>query len=564
MLTELYIENVLLIPRLLLNFKSGLTVITGQTGSGKSIILDSLGIILGDRASPSMIRTGCDKAVLSASFDVSKSLELLRILSEYGIDDSGIVTIRKVITANGSKIFINDAPTTINFIGIIRGYLVQIHSQLEQMDLMSSGGHIDVLDDFGKLKDDLSIMNAMFLNVKRFYDEYIVLKTQLDQLKTEVQNLDDCVKDLQALKLSENELDALTSRRKLLTDGLKIASSLENAASIFYEAKISANVVKVQSNLEKALLYVKEFDTNLAANIESVLVLSENVISAASVLQEGINGLNFSYSESELNEIEDRIAEINQVARKYRVSPDQLETFILELKEKVLSVDVIEANVSKKYEEYNIEYSKCLEFAKQLSVKRKEIASTLESKIVNKLGKLKMEFARFVVDFKEVEMNKYGIDTVVFLASMNPGLDLSPIHKIASGGELSRFMLAIKSTIAEINLPGMIVFDEIDTGVSGSVAHAIGEELLNIAKGGQVLCISHNTQIAALADNHFTVYKTQSVDSTITTVKELDIEERIAEIASMISGSETSGESKMHAEGLLSTARLFKASKEAL
>ena len=560
MLTELYIENILLIDKVNIQFNNGFSVITGQTGAGKSILLDSLSIILGDRAGLSLIRDQNKNGIIMATFCVDSNKDnsetpIKQLLFNGGFidninDDTFIV--KKIITKNGSKIFINDLQTTTQFVKSITRNLLEIYSQFEQTDLFTISKHLEILDNFGNFQNELENINKLYNDFKDANNEYIQTKIDIEKQKENIELLNDFVKDIRALNLLENEYDELLAKRREKTCIEKVATYISNASYEVNNSKLGQIVNKAQNNLLKAQDCC-ENETNLSKNISNANELLEKLYISFQITEEALNDLNskYSFDETELNEIEDRISAINEISRKYQVQPNQLQEKYNQAEEKLKNIEISDEILEKLKQKLETKKNLCLEASRQLSQKRKQVSKKLEQIVLEKLSKLKMDKVNFYTYFEEKELTESGIDKVVFFASMNPGTQPSPIHKIASGGELSRFMLAFKSSLCEVQRIETIIFDEIDTGVSGNVAYAIGQELLNLSNYTQVICITHNPQTASCAKYHIFVSKEQTINSTRTTIKTLTGEERILAIAEMISSDTITEESIKNAKKLL-------------
>ena len=558
MLAELRIDNILLMDNLLVDFTKGLTAITGQTGAGKSVLLDSIGIILGKRAETSILRNPEKQGVIVATFEVVDN-EIKHLLYENGFfanESETTIIIKKIITKNGSKIFINDIQTTIQFVNGIAGHLLEIYSQFEQTDLFSIKKHLAILDKFGNLGTDLKICKKLYSNAKETIEKYEATKAEIERQKENLEYLQDFVKDVETLNLEEGEYDKLLNSRKQMVDNEKIATYIKNAYDCFIEAKIGNVVNKTQDNLQRAEGTIDDND-NLKGTFFAINEALESVYASSQMAEELLSDFatkNY-FDDEELNNIEERISAINEIARKYQTTPYELlkqyEMAKEKLKKLSFSDKILEQlaeNVEKAKNEYN-------EIAERLKEQRKTNAKKLEELVISKLQNLKMEKVRFYTHFEDIEPTEAGTDKVVFFASMNAGLAPSPIHKIASGGELSRFMLAFKSALCSTQSTSTIIFDEIDTGVSGSVAFAIGQEMRQLAKTAQVICITHNSQTASCADTHFFVSKEQNLDIAKTAIKRLNYEERVRAIAEMISSDEITEEALKNAEKLLEKAQ---------
>jgi len=557
MLVELEIKNILLMENLQIEFNNGFTTITGQTGAGKSIILDSIGIILGKRAELSILRDTRKQGIIIATFKVNDK-EVRKLLYNNGFvndDNEEIIIIKKIITKNGSKIFINDIRTTVQFVYNITSNLLEIYSQFEQIDLFNINKHLFILDNFGNLKDDVIELKHLFNDLKDAENCYQQTKNDIDEQKKKLEQLENFINDVENIKLNENEYNTLIAQKKQMVDSEKIATYIQNSYSVFNNAKIGSIINKIQDNLQRAECSI-ENNSELKKSFSSINEMLENIYSSSQITEELLLELlsKHNFNENDINEIENRISIINEVARKYNTTPYQIEEKYKTAKIEINKILVSDKILEKLLSEYKSKKQKYLDFACKLSLKRKDIAKKLEKSVLEKLKKLKMEKVNFFISFEEVEPNENGIDKVTFFASMNVGIQPAPIYKIASGGELSRFMLAFKATLCDIKNTSTIIFDEIDTGVSGSVAFAIGKEMQRLSKYSQVICITHNSQTASCADEHFLVQKEVNLNTTTTVVKKLTEKEKITAIAEMISGDEVTNEALRNAEMLIKKA----------
>ena len=564
---ELKIDNILLMEKLQIEFAQGLTAITGETGAGKSILLDSIGIILGKRAETSILRHPDKQGIIVATFK-NNDKELQTILYENGFigETDDTIIIKKIITKNGSKIFINDIQTTIQFINSIAEHLLEIYSQFEQTDLFNVKKHLNILDKFGNFENDLQQLKLLYDAMTLAETRYSNTKAEIDRQKENLEYLQSFINDFEVLRLEKDEYNKLQTTKKQMIDSEKIATYITDAYNTFTNAKIGVIVNKTQDNLQHAeSILDKDADTaneaenSLKGNLFAINEALESVYNSSQMAEELLADFasKHNFNEETLNEIEERISAINEMARKYQTTPYEMESQYEMAKDKVSRLTISDEVLQNLLDDANRKKQQYLTFAKDLSNKRKNTAKQLERVVVEKLANLKMEKVKFFATFEEIEPSESGIDKVVFFASMNAGLTPAPIHKIASGGELSRFMLAFKSALCTTKNTATMIFDEVDTGVSGSVAFAIGKELQNLAQNTQVICITHNSQTASCAGEHLFVKKEQNLDMATTIVKKLDENERIKAIAEMISGDEITAEAMKNAEMLLAKAKII-------
>ena len=558
MLVDLKIENILLMDNLHVEFNDGLTAITGQTGAGKSVLIDSIGIILGKRAETSLLRDAEKHGIIVATFKVENQ-EIINHLHDNGFigNNEDLIIIKKIITKHGSKIFINDIQTTVQFVNSIANALLEIYSQFEQTDLFNIKKHLTILDDFGHFSDDLSTLSQYYQTMKSAQCEYLKTKNEIDRQKENLEYLESFIQDVEALRLVDGEYEQLLSTKKNMVDSEKIATYIKDAYSIFNDTKIRATVNKVQDKLQRAESVIDNND-DFKNKIFTINEALESVYNSSQMAEELLADFasKHGFNEENLNDIEERITSINDISRKYQTTPHELQKQYEIAKYRVKKISFSDDILKNLLLDVNNKQQEYLSFARQLSDKRKQIAKTLENIVMDKLKNLKMEKVVFFVSFEECEPTENGIDKVIFFASMNSGLPPAPIHKIASGGELSRFMLAFKSALCGTKNTSTIIFDEIDTGVSGSTAFAIGKEMQHLALQTQVICITHNAQTAACAKEHLFVEKQQNFDIAKTEIKKLTHEETIRAIASMMSGDEITNEALMNAKKLITAAHM--------
>ena len=574
MLTELKIENILLMEKIDIFFDNGFSVITGQTGAGKSILIDSLNIILGDRAGNAILRNKDKNGTIMASFefrnkDNQETLGVKNILYENGFLSSeaeNTVIIKKIITKNGSKIFINDIQTTIQFVNNITKNLLEIYSQFEQTDLFVIKKHLEIVDGFGLLGKDVERVKQMYYSFQSAKEDYLKTKLEIEQQKQNVEYLTDFIKDVEALNLQFGEYEDLLKTKKEMTDIETTSTYVLNAINEIEDAKFGIAINKAQNNIERAKNSIENHNNfsnknnnqaveqnSLFGVFSNAIEALENVYNDYQLAIEVLNDINskYTFDESRLNEVENRLSAINEIARKYKTTPYELSKQLVLAKQKLSKIELSDDILQKLDRDLADKKNEYLNASKELSQLRKDASMKLEKNVMQKLANLKMEKVRFYVNFEEIEPTEYGTDKIVFFASMNSGMAPAPIHKIASGGELSRFMLAFKSAICDTQQIETIIFDEIDTGVSGSVAYAIGKELKALSSKVQVVCITHSPQTACCADNHFLVSKEHSLNDTKTIVKQLSQDERVIAVAEMMSADEITDEAKQNARHML-------------
>ena len=550
MLLEISIKNFAIIEEISLTFENGMTVLTGETGAGKSIIIDAMNLMLGARASLDVIRHGANKAEIEGLFSVGENPALTQILEENGIDVTEELIIRRDILQNGRSIGrINGQMVNLTTLRAVGQYLVDIHGQHDQEELMKPNMHIRMLDEFG---------NEQFADVKKHYQELfesyrqlrkrVVTKQKNEQEhKARIEMLEFQIAEIEAAALKSGEDQVLNQKRDKLLNHKNIADTLTNAYVMLDDEEFSS-----LSNIRSAmndLMTLEEFDADykeMSANVSEAYYILEEVTKH---LGDVIDDLDFDAGS--LQQIEASLEVIYSITRKYGGSVDD----VLEYYDNITK----EYNLLTGNDESSDDMEKALKrlekelivAAEELSQERHALAKNLEAEIKQELADLYMEKADFQVQFTKGKFNRDGNETVEFYISTNPGEGFKPLVKVASGGEISRLMLAIKSAFSRKEDKTSIVFDEVDTGVSGRVAQAIAQKIYKIGSNGQVLAISHLPQVIAIADYQFFIEKRSDENTTVSTVRLLTEEERVEEIAKMLAGSDITEMAREQARELL-------------
>ena len=552
MLTALSINNVVLIDKLDLEFKSGLSVLTGETGAGKSILLDSLGLVLGNRAEASMIRQGADKLSVSAVFELSaENKELAVLLDEYEIETSDELLIKRTLNRDGKgKIFINDQPVGARLLKEIGRYLVEIHGQFDNQGLLNPANHRDVLDAFGNYKTTAEEVKKCWQAYKQAEKARKEAEENIARAKSDEEDLRHWIGELEKLNTFAGEEEALSQKRLELMNAEKLLDSLNYAyASLNGNFDIIAAVRQAQAAMDKANQVVDGKYDDIINMLEQTLINAEeavNEIEAAS--------RNISLNQNELDSVEERIFTLRSVARKHQVNVDELPEVLEKFRQQLNAIELGEDGIRQLRQAEERAKLSYVEAANELSGKRKAAALILDSRVMAELTPLKMEKARFVTQVEKLEADgwsEHGIDSISVTVSTNPISPQGPLNKIASGGELARFMLALKVNLAQSSSVSAMIFDEVDAGVGGATAKAVGERLARLAKDVQVLVVTHSPQVAASGNHHYKVEKTTSDNVTTTSVRELNGNERQEEIARMLAGETITDEARAAAKVLL-------------
>lgn len=554
MLLEISIKNFAIIEAISLNFEKGMTVLTGETGAGKSIIIDAMNMMLGARATTDVIRHGAPKAEIEGLFSVENSHALQMIFDEQGIELGDEIIIRREILQNGRSVSrVNGQMVNLSVLRSIGQYLVDIHGQHDQEELMRPQLHIQMLDGFGDA-DFLELKQAYQANFdayRRMRKQLLEIKKNQEEHKARIEMLEFQMAEIESASLQPGEDLKLNQERDKLLNHKNIADTLTNAYTMLDNEEFSslANVRSAMNDMESLEEYDVEYREISTSLSESYYVLED----VTKRLEDIIESLDFDGNR--LMQIESRLDLIHSITRKYGGNVDDVLMYFAKITEEYnlltgnhLSSDDMEAELKK------LEVS-LVDLATKLASARHNLAQQLEIEIQQELKDLYMEKARFQVEFTKGKFTREGNESVEFYISTNPGEDFKPLVKVASGGELSRLMLAIKSAFSRKEGKTSIVFDEVDTGVSGRVAQAIAQKIHKIGQHGQVLAISHLPQVIAIADYQFFIEKISNDHSTVSTVRLLTVEERVEEVAKMLAGENVT-------EAALSQARELLQSKE--
>lgn len=553
MILELYMKNCALVEELRLQIDKNLNILTGETGSGKSIIIDALGLCLGEKYDRTFLRKDSDKGIVEALFFV-ENLKLKELLNENGFDiEENLLLISREMHSDGKSIpRINNRVCRVSLLKEISSFLIDIHSQHQNQVLFNKDKHLEFLDLFG----DKEIKNLK-LDYQNIYKEYKNLIKELNNLTNnkdefEIEREIDLIKfqldEIDNANLDKDEFDELLKKREVYRNSEKIYSNLNLAYQILSNEDI--NAIDLIGNSVKELGSVSKYDENLEAyqnDLERIMYELQDISREIGNYKD-----NISFDPYEFQNIENRVDEINNLRRKYGDNIEDIFNYYDKINQKLEDIlgkdekiEFLKSEITKKEKILKNKASK-------LSLKRKEVSEDLESKLSEELHSLNMKNTVFKVNFEEIDFTKEGIDNVEFLISFNLGEDLKPIYKVASGGEMSRFMLSFKSILSDIDGIDTLVFDEIDSGISGIAAEIVGDKLKEISSKKQILCITHLPQIATKGDTHYLIEKHSDEKRTYTNIKKLDEKQRINEIARLIGGSSITDKTLEHAKEILS------------
>lgn len=556
MLNELHIENIAVIEKADISFEKGLNVLTGETGAGKSIVIDSIGAVLGGRVSRELVRHGAEKGVVTAVFDAQGCEQWLE---ENEIDADGELILQRRITADGkSSCRVCGAPVTAAQMKELALRLVDIHGQNDGRQLMDERRHREYLDRFGVAEKELN-------DYAEAYRKYSEIKKEIESLKMdeiEKERLSESlryqIQELERAELKVGEYDELAARRDLLRNSEKLTEALTQALGCLYEG--DDNAVALAQNagyyLQRAAAIAPELE-DAAQNISGAAF---TLADAAETVRDFMEALNFS--PEEYDRLETRLALLNRLERKYGREDAELIAYLDECKSKLDDIEYADERIEKLEKKRREAKAACMAQAERLGQRRREAAKELEARITQELRELNMPSVRFKVEFARLEnedgFDRHGADEIRFIMSANAGEELGRISRIASGGELSRIMLAMKNVFAENDPVQTMIFDEIDTGVSGIAAQRVGEKLYSVSLGKQVMCVTHLPQIAAMADNHCLIHKQERAGRTYTEVTRLDTEGRMRELARLHGGENITKTTLASAEEQLALAQKYK------
>ncbi len=548
MLTALNISNIVLIEKLNLEFGTGLNILTGETGAGKSILMDALSLALGARSDAGLVRHGCDSAAVIAEFD-SASNDLQTILSENGIDYDGMVILRRTLNADGkSRAWVNDTPVSVKLLKQIGDALVEIHGQFANHTLLDAATHRTTLDAFASAH--VSNYDAILSRTSETYHAYHDATRRLNELEKMLADsalerdfLEHNVAELSALNVRVGEEEELSTARAAMMNAEKNAAILADANSAMapHGASLDGAVFSVAHILQR----IKTDPNPYQEQIDKLYDIAEQISDVAAALTPTDTDM------TNIDGIEERLFAIRGAARKYRVPADELPAQLAQMSDKLNKIDNSDAELKKLTSECNKLHAAFNAAATELTAARATAAEKLRTALLAELPDLKLGNADFMVSRTDAPASAHGADDITFMIKTNPGTPFAPLHRAASGGELARLMLAMRVVLAGRTDAHTFVFDEVDTGISGATASAVGLRLNKLAQNSQALVITHSAQVAGFADRHFKIAKSSADGKTTTSVSEILGDDRTNEIARIISGAEITPESLTMARTLI-------------
>lgn len=551
MLNSLYIENIAVIEKITIDFTSGFNVLTGETGAGKSIVIDSINALLGHRLSKDLIRTGASSAFVSGTFsDISQDTR--KALTEYGFDtEDDELILQRQLNINGKNTCrVNGRPATLSTLKEISSGLVNIHGQHESYQLMSPDKHITYIDSMGALAADTEEYKATFHKLKECKRALSHAQTDDSQRERKTDLLKYQIEELEAADLQPNEFEKLTEEKNFYSNKEKITEAIEQCVINMEGNEEENGVLSLLKDTMENLNSVTEYNL---PNIESI---NERVTNAYYDLQDCAAEISTLAESSDadgfrLNEIEERLDTIYKLSRKYGSTTEDMLAFLTDCKMQLDNIEQYQSSIEKLEEQFNAVAQIAKKQAKALSDKRKAVSRLFCQRVKEEMVYLDMPNVNIVVQQERCPLCENGCDKIEFLISTNPGEPPKPVSKIASGGELSRMMLAIKNVLSDNDTIDTLIFDEVDTGISGSATQKVGRKLKSLSKLKQVICVTHQAQLAALANSHFFINKVVENGRTFTHVTLLNKKERTEELARIIGGVSITPLTLKHAEEML-------------
>ena len=534
MLTSLKIENVAIIESAAIEFGCGLNVLTGETGAGKSIVIDSINAILGERTSREIIRTGAQSAKVYAVFeDVNEKVKAF--LDENGIDcEDGVLIINRILNRDGKNICrLNGAPVTVSMLRELGGELIDIHGQHDSQSLLSPEKHCGFVDGFAENADLISDYREKYRRLCEIRYSLKKLTTDESSKSQRIDFLTYQIDELEKSDITPGERDELKARKALINNSQKVMESLNTA---YMSLKADGAGIDMISNAESEISNASEYMESLGEASEKITDIRYELDDIAELVRDAMSEIEFD--PSELDDIEERLDLLYRLSKKYGETEEDMLEYLAKAREELDSIAFSEEKVRELQKQEKTALAEAEAAADRLTESRKTAGEALSRAICSELEFLDMPNVRFVANIEDIGLTENGRDSVEFLISANVGEEPKPLAKIASGGELSRIMLAIKNVLAETDGVDTMIFDEIDTGVSGRAAQKIAMKLRSASKGRQVICVTHLAQIAAQGDVHLYISKSVSDGKTYTNIKSLIEEERVSEIARIMGGME--------------------------
>ncbi len=553
MLQHIQVKNLVIVRDLSLTFAPGMTALTGETGAGKSILIDALGLILGNKPDKSMIRNGSDQAEISAEFDLSHSSQVTQWLQQNALDSEDECIVRRILVRQGrSRAFVNNRPVPAALLTELGNKLVSIHGQHEHQLLMKVSAQRELLDAYANHQDLLD-------RTRDSFREYRLKQQQLQELQRQsldrAQRMDYLqfqISELKQLQLQPGELEELANKQKRLAHAEQLGSDLSDLIQL-----LQNDAQGIQSQLSHACVQVEK----LTPLDEQLLPAAELLDSARIQVEEALTTLQDSASQIELNpqllqQIDARLGDIHELARKHRVSPSELTPLLNKLLQELQDLENADITLAQLEQDVRVLAKRSMESARSLSASRIKAAEKLQKNLSKSMQELGLKGGRFAVEITaldETQVTANGMDKITFMVSTNPGQPLAPLAKVASGGELSRISLAIQVATSNCSQIPTLIFDEVDVGIGGAIAETVGKLLKKLGASNQVLCVTHLPQVASQANQHMQVKKKTDGKTTETRIVPLDDKQRVEEIARMLGGSNITRQTLAHAREMISS-----------
>lgn len=552
MLVHLSVNNFTIATNLDMEFDRGMTVITGETGAGKSIMLDALGLALGDRADPGVIRAGEDRADIHATFDISKVSEAKSWLTEHDLIDNNECLLRRVITREGrSRAYINGHPATLQQLKTLGEMLIDIHSQHAHQSLLKKEHQRRLLDEFAGLNKETDQLKLVAQEYHKIQQQLSGLSTSQGEQNARAQLLGYQVEELDNLELLDDELSSLEKEQKLLANGETILQATQHTIALCKEGELN-----VSSILNQAIRSLTEIPDKSRALEEAEQLLSSALIQieeASDELEHHVDS--FELNPERLHGVEIRLSAVYEIARKHKINPEQILELQQDLKQQLISIKNNDQLIEELQQQLNEIMERYQQLAAKLSKKRRSAATKLQNLVAKQLAQLAMANCQIKIELTARENDRpspNGNEEVNFLVSTNPGQPPQALAKIASGGELSRISLAIQVITAKTSAIPTLIYDEVDVGIGGAVAEVVGNLLQELGQRGQVVCVTHQAQVASKGHQHILVSKTATKNSVSTQLEQLEDKLKIQEIARMLGGISITDQSLAHAKEMLS------------
>lgn len=564
MIKSLLIKDYILIEKIKVDFDSGLNIITGETGVGKSIIIDAMNLLIGEKASGDLVRTGAEKAIVEGIFDISDNQNVINFLGEnnYDINDELIIR-REMLKKGSSRSFINDSPAPLSHLKALGEFIIDLHGQHEHQSLLRTETHLKFLDNFGNLDKLIEEYRVHYNNLKKLYSRLDELKNIEKSTKEKRDLYEFQAKEIDAINPKSGEIEDLQSKLNILENSEKLYETTTRLFEILYESDnaVYDQLIKARNLIDDLARIDKEF-ANLKPDLNSLISVVDEISKFVQSYSSRIE-----FNPELLEEYRERLGSLFLLAKKYGGSLENVIVYRNKIEKELQLAENFDEEIKKIEEDIEHERKLCSDAAIRLSEKRRDVAEKISKSIVSILKDLGTNNASFEVVFRNkntndprsfvklgnefYEANTNGFDEVEFYISTNPGEELKPLAKVASGGEVSRIMLALKTILAKSDRLPLMVFDEIDVGISGRIAQKVGKALRNLSEYHQIIAITHLPQIAGFSNAHYIVEKKIKDGRSVTTIRKLTEEEKVFEIARLISGEDITPASIENARNLI-------------